>query len=241
MKLLSGLIFFVISAIQVSLILVFLVFLLLDIDNESYFFQFFVYYYSKASIKTFCFEYEKIGQVWRFVTYMFMHLENRLSIISQFVQIVIVIYLEIELNQPFWVILIDYFLSGAVGVFVQSYMFQNQLTCGASGGLFGLMGLLTFLQIHQLIVREAEEKNLLKDLIKTVIVAVLLIVQIVEPILVYKRIIPDAEDIAWLAHLFGSITSLFIAPLFIIIQRDPQSRINFFIEGKRRETEVLAD
>ncbi len=84
----------------------------------------------------------QIGQVWRLVTYMFLHGSIMHLLLNMYSLYIIGTQIETFLGR--WKYLVIYLVSGIAGGLLSVCMGSNVISVGASGAIFGLMGALLY-------------------------------------------------------------------------------------------------
>jgi rhomboid protease GluP len=143
------------------------------------------------------------GQLWRFVTPMFLHV-NEIHIAVNSYSLMI-IGPQVERSFGHWRFAAIYLLSGIAGA-IASFMFSPYPSVGASGALFGLIGaLLPLLYRNRSVLADTRRR----------------IVSIVQVIVINLAIglLPGIDDWAHLGGLVGGLSlGWFAAPLYKVLQ-----------------------
>ncbi|XP_015515809.1 rhomboid-related protein 2 isoform X1 [Neodiprion pinetum] len=143
---------------------------------------------------------EKRKEVWRYVTYMFVHVGIFHLVVNLLVQILLGV--PLEMVHRWWRVLTIYLAGVIAGSLGTSVSDPHVLLAGASGGVYALMTA----HVATIIMNWSQMEYAILQLLVFVVLAVVDVGQAV-----YNRYILDVEkQIGYVAHLAGAVAGLLV-------------------------------
>lgn len=138
----------------------------LDADDDAIYIEYFFSIYTDESPsfieKIFIFNPDDRMQVWRFLSYMFLHTGFFHILLNIFNQLLLGVAMEYV--NPWWHVLVVYFSGGLYATLLTSIVFPHYNLLGASGGVYGLLFAILFRPFAILAMRRMTKQALLKYL-----------------------------------------------------------------------------
>ncbi|XP_046735319.1 rhomboid-related protein 2 isoform X2 [Diprion similis] len=143
---------------------------------------------------------EKRREVWRYVTYMFVHVGVFHLVVNLLVQILLGV--PLEMVHRWWRVLTIYLAGVIAGSLGTSVSDPHVLLAGASGGVYALMTA----HVATIIMNWSQMEYAILQLLVFVVLAIVDVGQAV-----YNRYILDVEkQIGYVAHLAGAVAGLLV-------------------------------